>query len=1303
MDSGADITLISLKYLRNLKNNYNFQFTLHPSKAKRISLADEKAHIYVQNTVIIPHIWVHTDTGLVEITNLEAGVVMDDNVDITELIIGKPALQTLGIMPIDNIKPGLYDLRDTPYYSDNPTSQNKWHISLKRLKTDTDKLDKPVVHFPVLLSDDAIASEEEAYEKEDPNIAEKAASARKKYNITYPDLSKRITFKENKFQKKSELIQAIYDKFDQYLAIYSELLDEFGADECMTPQDYFEFVLEYQDIMRTKFGGDPPAKVTPMPFEWKSNERPSHSKNAIPLTKEEAEWVEKHYDVLIASGVMQKVLPGDPTPECSCPVFLVNKPEPGEYRLIEDFRKINQFAKDFGYPLPNLETITSMLLGMGVFGTLDCLKGYNQFPVSPECYNVFICMTTRGLFRFLRIPMGFKNSVAWYQHIMADEVLRGLYFKTCIGYLDDIKPFGKTPKDYFQRLREIFDRFRKFGVKINLKKCTFISLQVLYCGKVFSKKGVRISDVQVEAINNLAVPVTVGELQHYYCSTNWLRPSILNYAIKAAPIHDLLEANIKHYGGNRKKNAIKTKPIVGWSSKEYNSFLDVKEGINQGLIRAYPDPNKPRHILLDASLEFWSLLITQTDPSENHLPIHERKHELLHIQSGRFRKSQTNWHITSKEAFPLIEAARNIRYLMHISNEKGEVFPIHIWTDHKNLLSVFNPNDVPNWKRHTVERLLRWGLELSGVYYVIHHIPGQLNLLPDYISRKFSVTTTPSCKRLRVAGPLRFTHKKKRKRTKEKPSIDLDARRIFRQNRIQAHLDADSIWPNETKLLKLQAEYSKRKDFVKNQLFLVDGKPLIPTTYIPNLIIASHYILGHCGTDTALNLLLDKYSFELTKSDLATLCKEFNRECLHCRPRYLKRKMPLGKVYRATKRFGVIHFDFLFIAESTVGHRYLLVIMDDYSNLLQLIPATDCNTEETVFALLDFYAQHGFHVNVTFVSDNATSFTSELLDKFCKLKNIYHRYSIAYAPFSNGVAERPNQDILQIFRSLLSQLKLPLMQWPKLISVVESILNHRPRKRLGNRSPISVAHNIPMEDIMSGLEFSSLADNDIITFDMGAVEKDFQKLTEFFENFHQNRKSAREAFLTKIEADNFNKYVNFCQGDYVLVAVTPTRLKSKLQFRWQGPARILELSSPHMAKIQFLGQDKTFDYHTCFLAFYSDSLDGQECTVEEQFLFDNKSFDIEEFLSLTADALTNELMVQVVWQGTGGVSSQETFQQLLKDVPSRLLEWVHTLPDTHPLKARALAIFQEGGDITVEDQSKTKRRKRKRKKRESGK
>lgn len=521
-------------------------------------------------------------------------------------------------------------------------------------------------------------------------------------------------------------------------------------------------------------------------------------------------------------------------------------------------------------------------------------------------------------------------------------------------------------------------------------------------------------------------------------------------------------------------------------------------------------------------------------------------------------------------------------------------------------------------------------------------------------------------------------------------------RNLFRKNRVQAVLG--DLWPTEDALLKSQQQHATQ---VNDSLLLVDGKIVIPDDkeLIGRLIICAHYANGHRGYTTLARLLRDRYAFDIPFVKLLEYVKEYHRECLHCRPRNRVMRRVLGHTEHSAKRFSMIHMDFLYIGPSTVGYSYVLVLIDDYSSLVQLFPVVDCNAHETVMGLLDFHSQHGFHVDTIFVSDNASYFVSDVLARFCKWKSIKQRFSLAYSPFTNGTAERPNQEILAVFRSLLSQHRISFSQWPQLIGVVESVLNHLPRTRLQNRTPIGISHNIVETDILQGLEFTASINQKTLTFDHSVAAKEFNSLAVHFDAWHKERAATRTQFNSKLDARFFNKFIDFGVGDWVLVAVEQSRKKSKVQFSWQGPAQIIAMDSVHYASVKYVGSEKVLTLHTCMLAFYSDSLLHQRSEIEEQFLYDSKRFAVSDILGLMTDPVTNEVLVKVRWKGLGDQAiSVEPLEALRQSISVLLVQYLRSKPDD-ALAIRALNIIREGGDVGVEDAAQTRRRIRRKKKR----
>ena len=70
-------------------------------------------------------------------------------------------------------------------------------------------------------------------------------------------------------------------------------------------------------------------------------------------------------------------------------------------------------------------------------------------------------------------------------------------------YLDDITVFSKTDNEHLDHLRQVFIKYRKYGIYLNPTKSLFIIEEVKLLGHIISKEGIRIDPARIEAILNI--------------------------------------------------------------------------------------------------------------------------------------------------------------------------------------------------------------------------------------------------------------------------------------------------------------------------------------------------------------------------------------------------------------------------------------------------------------------------------------------------------------------------------------------------------------------------------------------------------------------------------------------------------------------------------------------------------------------------------------------------------------------------------------------------------------------------------
>ena len=134
------------------------------------------------------------------------------------------------------------------------------------------------------------------------------------------------------------------------------------------------------------------------------------------------------------------------------------------------------------------------------FSCLDLASGYWQMPVAAKDRPKTAFSTHRGQFQWKVMPFGLtKNGPASFTRLM-NLVLDGLTWIYCFVYLDDIIVWSATFDEHLHRLRQVFDRIRKAGLKLKPAKCQFLKKRVTFLGHVVSSQGIETDPEKTRAL-----------------------------------------------------------------------------------------------------------------------------------------------------------------------------------------------------------------------------------------------------------------------------------------------------------------------------------------------------------------------------------------------------------------------------------------------------------------------------------------------------------------------------------------------------------------------------------------------------------------------------------------------------------------------------------------------------------------------------------------------------------------------------------------------------------------------------------
>lgn len=316
--------------------------------------------------------------------------------------------------------------------------------------------------------------------------------------------------------------------------------------------------------------------------------------------------------------------------------------------------------------------------------------------------------------------------------------------------------------------------------------------------------------------------------------------------------------------------------------------------------------------------------------------------------------------------------------------------------------------------------------------------------------------------------------------------------------------------------------------------------------------------VGHHGLAHSYRKLMvlrgsDWVSDQGTASQVKEKLKSFIENCPICQKiRGLQDAVKSKHSFIISRPFLECSYDFIvFEKPDKNGMRYIIVVVDNFTKLVELLPVPDRGAIGVVMFLLQLKARYG-PIN-RLRSDREAAFFSLVLSKFNELAGTTSIPCVAYHPQANSVCERQNQIIMIHLRALVYNTKLgpdSLYSWSDLVPFVYSIVNNTPKMPLAI-SPLSMVFGVFANYDRPLLEPRPIGTlSNPVDYVEGLL--DWQtKLIDIAEGI-QSRHYEKLAYNTATKDPRA-----FQEGDFVLQIKTSTGSRGKLVTRWIGPRLVL--------------------------------------------------------------------------------------------------------------------------------------------------
>ena len=365
-------------------------------------------------------------------------------------------------------------------------------------------------------------------------------------------------------------------------------------------------------------------------------------------------------------------------------------------------------------------------MGAWYFSYMDLKSGFWQVKMSEKArqYTAFT-VGSMGVYEFLRMLYGLCNVPATFQRLM-QNCLGKLNLTYALIYLDDIIMYSCTEEEHLTRLRAVFKRFCKSGLKLKPSKCNFFRTEINYLGHTVSAKGMEPGVDGIKAIVEMALPRTYTGICQFLGATGYFRQFIKGYTNIAKPLNNLLSRV------NSKLKSCFCTVVV---------FQELKLKCITAPMLAFADFHKPFLLQTDASGDGLGAVLSQKQEDGHYHPV---TYTSQGLKGGELR-----YH-SSKLEFLALKWAITEQFREYLQYQ-----PSHVKTDNNPLTYVMSTPNLDATGHH-------WVASLAGFNFTIEYLQGanalsrvgdRLELETDSVRELLSHANDPMVPRAETDDP----------------------------------------------------------------------------------------------------------------------------------------------------------------------------------------------------------------------------------------------------------------------------------------------------------------------------------------------------------------------------------------------------------------------------------------------------------------------------------------------------------------------------------------------------------------------
>jgi hypothetical protein len=312
------------------------------------------------------------------------------------------------------------------------------------------------------------------------------------------------------------------------------------------------------------------------------------------------------------------------------------------WRVCVDFRDLNRATPKDEYPMPVAEMLINAAASHKILSFMDGNAGYNQIFMALEDVNrtAFRVPGAVGLFEYVVMTFELKNVGATNQRAM-NYIFHDLISQLVEIYIDDVVVKSASVEGHLVDLRQVLERTRRFGLRMNLKKCAFGVSAGQFLGFLVHERGIEIGLKSQEAVRTMVPPTTNRELQQLIGKVHVVRRFISNLSGRIEPFMELVK--------------IKANEECRWGAGQQWAFEEIKEYLSKPPVFVPPQQDRPFYVYQSVGNTSIASVVIQ---------MHDDKERVVFYLSRRMLDAETKYLDIEKLCLCLFFTCTNFLHIL---------------------------------------------------------------------------------------------------------------------------------------------------------------------------------------------------------------------------------------------------------------------------------------------------------------------------------------------------------------------------------------------------------------------------------------------------------------------------------------------------------------------------------------------------------------------------------------------------------------------------------------------------------------